>query len=70
MRPTTRRLLSDDWSSLTHVDPQAARRSRAALADELAGSGTAVTMTHDAGNAFGYLERVDGERGWVRAQAR
>jgi glyoxylase-like metal-dependent hydrolase (beta-lactamase superfamily II) len=63
-------LLSDGWSSLTDVDPEAARRTRAALADELAGSGALITMTHDAGNAFGRLERVDGEHRWIRAPAR
>jgi glyoxylase-like metal-dependent hydrolase (beta-lactamase superfamily II) len=61
-------LLSDDWTSLTDVDPALAQRTRAALADEFAGTDTLITMTHDAGNAFGRLERGrDGARRWVRA---
>lgn len=60
-------LLSDDWSSLTDVDPEQARVTRARLARELADSGTLVTMTHDAGNVLGRLVSVDGVRRWVRA---
>jgi glyoxylase-like metal-dependent hydrolase (beta-lactamase superfamily II) len=50
-------LLSDDYTSVTDVDPELARRTRAALAAELEGSGKLITMTHDAGNRFGRLER-------------
>ena len=56
-----------DWTSLTDVDPALAQRTRAALADELTDTGTLITMTHDAGNAFGRLERRSGQRRWVRA---
>jgi glyoxylase-like metal-dependent hydrolase (beta-lactamase superfamily II) len=62
-------LLADDWESATDVDPALARRTRAAVADELAGSGALITMTHDAGNRFGRLELVDGARRWVYAEA-
>ena len=60
-------LLRDDYASVTYVDPQLAQRTRAALADELAGSGALITMTHDAGNRFGRLERADGARRWAYA---
>jgi glyoxylase-like metal-dependent hydrolase (beta-lactamase superfamily II) len=60
-------LLSDDYESMTDVDPQLAQRTRAALAEELAGSGRLVTMTHDAGNRFGRLTREDGQRRWTYA---
>ena len=53
-------LLTDDWASLTDVDPDQAQATRAALARELTDSGTLVTMTHDAGNVFGRLR--DGRR--------
>jgi glyoxylase-like metal-dependent hydrolase (beta-lactamase superfamily II) len=60
-------LLSDDYESVTDVDPQLARTTRAALAEELAGSGALITMTHDAGNRFGRLELVEGARRWTYA---
>jgi glyoxylase-like metal-dependent hydrolase (beta-lactamase superfamily II) len=60
-------LLSDDWESMTDVDPELARRTRAALAEELTGTGTLITMTHHAGNRFGRLELEDGRRRWVYA---
>ena len=60
-------LLTDDWSSATDVDPELARATRAALAQELAESGTPAAMTHDAGNRFGRLEIVDGARRWTYA---
>jgi glyoxylase-like metal-dependent hydrolase (beta-lactamase superfamily II) len=47
----------DDYTSTTDVDQEVAQRTRAALAKELAGSGKLITMTHDAGNRFGRLER-------------
>jgi glyoxylase-like metal-dependent hydrolase (beta-lactamase superfamily II) len=50
-------LLSDDYTSATDVDPELARRTRAELAEELTGSDKLTTMTHDAGNRFGRLER-------------
>jgi glyoxylase-like metal-dependent hydrolase (beta-lactamase superfamily II) len=62
-------LLTDDWSSVTDVDPQLARRTRAALAEELAGSGALITMTHHAGNRFGRLEIEGGGRRWEPVQA-
>ncbi len=60
-------LLSDDWMSLTDVDPALAQRTRATLVHELRDSGTLITMTHDAGNVFGRLATVDGARTWTRA---
>ena len=60
-------LLSDDYESMTDVDPALARATRAALAEELADSGTLVTMTHDAGNRFGRLTREGGQRRWTYA---
>jgi glyoxylase-like metal-dependent hydrolase (beta-lactamase superfamily II) len=60
-------LLRDDYASVTDVDPRLAQRTRAALADELTGSGALITMTHDAGNRFGRLELVDGARRWAYA---
>jgi glyoxylase-like metal-dependent hydrolase (beta-lactamase superfamily II) len=60
-------LLTDDWESITDVDPELAQRTRATLAEELLGSGALITMTHDAGNRFGHLERVDGTRRWTYA---
>jgi glyoxylase-like metal-dependent hydrolase (beta-lactamase superfamily II) len=57
-------LLTDDWQSATDVDPVKAQHTRALLAAELADSGTLITMTHDAGNAFGVLESGGGARRW------
>jgi glyoxylase-like metal-dependent hydrolase (beta-lactamase superfamily II) len=57
-------LLTDDWESATDVDPALAQRTRAALADEFADSGTLITMTHDAGNRFGLVEADSDGRGW------
>jgi glyoxylase-like metal-dependent hydrolase (beta-lactamase superfamily II) len=57
-------LLTDDWQSATDVDPVKAQHTRALLAAELADSGTLITMTHDAGNAFGVLESNSGARRW------
>lgn len=60
-------LLRDDYASVTDVDPRLAQRTRAALAGELTDSGALITMTHDAGNRLGRLERVDGARRWAYA---
>jgi hypothetical protein len=60
-------LLRDDYASVTDVDPRLAQRTRAALAEELTDSGALITMTHDAGNRLGRLERVDGARRWAYA---
>jgi glyoxylase-like metal-dependent hydrolase (beta-lactamase superfamily II) len=57
-------LLEDDWSSPTDVDPELARRTRAALAGWLAASGTPATMTHDGGNRFGRVIAQGGVRRW------
>jgi glyoxylase-like metal-dependent hydrolase (beta-lactamase superfamily II) len=57
-------LLSDDYTSATDVDPEFARATRAALAEELAGSGKLITMTHDAAKRFG---RLDAGRRWTYA---
>lgn len=59
-------LLDDGYRSPTDVDPELAARTRAALADELTGSGALITMTHDAGNRLGRLEADgDGARRWA-----
>jgi glyoxylase-like metal-dependent hydrolase (beta-lactamase superfamily II) len=59
-------LLTDDWASATDEDPDLARATRAALAAELAANGAPAAMTHDAGNRFGRLVAVGGERRWER----
>ena len=48
-------LLAGDYRSATDEDAELAARTRAALAEELAGSGKLIAMTHHAG--FGRLER-------------
>ena len=60
-------LEADDWHSVTDVDPDLARRTRATLAVELADTGTLITMTHDAGNRFGRLDIAGGARRWSYA---
>jgi len=58
-------LLSDDYRSATDVDAELAAQTRAALADELAGSGKLIAMTHHPG--AGRLEVEAGRRRWAYA---
>jgi len=58
-------LLSDDYRSATDVDAELAAQTRAALADELAGSGKLIAMTHHP--RPGRLEVEAGRRRWVYA---
>ena len=60
-------LEGDGWHSVTDVDAELAQRTRAALAAELADTGTLVTMTHDARNRFGRLDTAAGVRRWTYA---
>ena len=60
-------LETDGWRSVTDVDAKLAQRTRAALAAELADTGTLITMTHDAGNRFGRLDIAAGARRWTYA---
>lgn len=58
-------LLSDDYRSATDVDADLAAQTRAALADELAGSDKLIAMTHHPG--VGRLEVEAGRRRWAYA---
>jgi glyoxylase-like metal-dependent hydrolase (beta-lactamase superfamily II) len=58
-------LLADDYRSATDVDAELAAQTRAALADELTGSGKLIAMTHHRG--FGRLEVEAGRRRWAYA---
>lgn len=48
-------LMSDDWEMMADVDPALARRTRAAFARELEGSGVPVAAAHFPGLRFGRL---------------
>src|SRR6201999_2949220 len=58
-------LLTDDYESVTDVDPALARATRAARAGELIETAAPATMTHDGGNRFGRLTLDGGERRWA-----
>jgi glyoxylase-like metal-dependent hydrolase (beta-lactamase superfamily II) len=58
-------LLSDDWESISDVDPQLALRSREALARELEGSDIPAAAAHFPGLQFGRLLAAEGRRQWV-----
>jgi glyoxylase-like metal-dependent hydrolase (beta-lactamase superfamily II) len=55
-------LVSAGWRSVTDVDAELAARTREELAEELAGSGKLIAMTHNRG--FG---RLDSRRRWAYA---
>ena len=57
-------LFSDDWEMIGDVDRQLARRSREALARELAGSEIPAAASHFPGLQFGRLLTAEGRRQW------
>ncbi|MGH9017969.1 MAG: MBL fold metallo-hydrolase [Acidimicrobiales bacterium] len=58
-------LLSDDWEAVFDVDRDLARRTRQALAEELAGSDIPAAGAHFPGLRFGRLLAGQGRRHWV-----
>jgi glyoxylase-like metal-dependent hydrolase (beta-lactamase superfamily II) len=58
-------LEDDEWGALFDVDPDLARRTRNALADELEGTGTRVSGAHFPELTFGRLVRAEGQRRFV-----
>ena len=59
-------MMSQDWEMLADVDPQAAGRTREALAKELEGSGTLVGAAHFPGLRMGRLLSSEvGGRDWA-----
>jgi glyoxylase-like metal-dependent hydrolase (beta-lactamase superfamily II) len=60
-------LLDDDWTRIGDVDPDLARRTRAALVRELAGTSTVVAGAHFPGMRFGRVLPGEGVRRWVMA---
>lgn len=58
-------LADDDWEKLVDVDPPLARRTRAALAREYAGTDVPIGASHFPGMEFGRLLGGIGSRSWV-----
>ena len=58
-------LLDDEWAGVGDVDPDLARRTRAALTRELEGTDTPVAAAHFPGLVFGRLLAAEGRRRWV-----
>jgi glyoxylase-like metal-dependent hydrolase (beta-lactamase superfamily II) len=58
-------LLEDEWGGLGDVDPELAKRTRNALARELAGTDTPIAAAHFPGLQFGRLLAGEGKRRWV-----
>jgi glyoxylase-like metal-dependent hydrolase (beta-lactamase superfamily II) len=58
-------LLDDEWSGMSDVDPELAKRTRVALAKELEGTDTPVAATHFPGMRFGRVLTGTGKRSWV-----
>ncbi|HEY2595897.1 MAG TPA: MBL fold metallo-hydrolase [Chloroflexota bacterium] len=58
-------LLDDEWSGVGDVDPELAKRTRAALTRELEGTDTPVAASHFPGMVFGRLLAANGKRNWV-----
>jgi glyoxylase-like metal-dependent hydrolase (beta-lactamase superfamily II) len=58
-------LLDDEWEGLADVDPDLAKRTRAALAREIEGSDIPVAAGHFPGLQFGRLIAAEGVRRWV-----
>jgi glyoxylase-like metal-dependent hydrolase (beta-lactamase superfamily II) len=58
-------LEDDEWGALFDVDPDLARRTRNALADELEGTTTRVSGAHFPQLTFGRLVRAEGRRRFV-----
>jgi glyoxylase-like metal-dependent hydrolase (beta-lactamase superfamily II) len=57
-------LVENDWEALFDVDPDLARRTREALAQELEGSDVPVAAAHFPGLRFGRLLSGTGRRHW------
>ncbi|MGE0881400.1 MAG: MBL fold metallo-hydrolase [Acidimicrobiia bacterium] len=58
-------LIDDEWGTMGDVDPELARRTRAALNRELEGSTAHVVAAHFPGLEFGRLLGGQGKRQWV-----
>lgn len=58
-------LLDDEWSGMSDVDPDLARRTRIALVKELEGTETPVAAAHFPGLRFGRLLFGSGRRSWA-----
>jgi glyoxylase-like metal-dependent hydrolase (beta-lactamase superfamily II) len=58
-------LIDDEWSGVGDVDPELAKRTRAALTRELEGTDTPVAAAHFPGLVFGRLLAANGRRNWV-----
>lgn len=58
-------LLDDEWAGMGDVDPELAKRTRAALNREIEGSDVPVAAAHFPGMQFGRLLKGEGARRWV-----
>ena len=58
-------LLDDEWAGVGDVDPELAKRTRAALTRELEGTDVPVAAAHFPGMQFGRLLAAEGKRRWV-----
>ncbi len=58
-------LLDDEWEGMSDVDPELAKRTRAALNRELEGTDVPVAAAHFPGMQFGRLLLGEGRRSWV-----
>jgi glyoxylase-like metal-dependent hydrolase (beta-lactamase superfamily II) len=58
-------LLDEEWGGIGDVDPELARRTRAALARELEGEDVPVAAAHFPGLRFGRVLQGGGVRRWV-----
>lgn len=53
-----------EWSGMSDIDPQLARRSQEALLREVEGTADVVAAAHFPGLAFGRVLRGEGRRYW------
>ncbi len=58
-------LLDDEWEGIGDVDPELAKRTRVALAQEIEGKSLPVAAGHFPGLRFGRLLAGEGRRQWV-----
>ena len=58
-------LLEEEWEGLGDVDPDLARRTRNACAQQLEGTGAYVSGAHFPELSFGRLVKAEGRRRWV-----
>jgi glyoxylase-like metal-dependent hydrolase (beta-lactamase superfamily II) len=58
-------LLEEEWTGMGDVDPDLARRTRNAVARELAGTDVPVAAAHFPGLRFGRVLLGEGKRQWV-----